>query len=68
MQGNINQWKREGSSDAEKIPRDPNSSRSQSYRENSPTQGHSWQTVQLQDHGGNSETPCKKIWSIVENV
>ncbi|KAB1223455.1 Histidine kinase CKI1 [Morella rubra] len=68
MQGNVNELKKEGISQAEKIPKDPNTSRSRSYTGNSPTRGHSWQTIQLQDHGGSSETPGKKISSPVENV
>ncbi|KAM4101058.1 hypothetical protein ACB094_05G114300 [Castanea mollissima] len=68
LQGNSGKLKEESKFQAEKVSRDPSSSRSQSYIENSPTNKRSTQRVELQDHGSSIETTKKKILSPIQTL
>ena len=68
LQGNLGKLKEESKFQAEKVSRDPSSSGSRSYIENSPTNKHSTQRVELQDHGSSIKTTKKKILSPIQTL
>uniref|UniRef100_A0A7N2L1N0 histidine kinase n=1 Tax=Quercus lobata TaxID=97700 RepID=A0A7N2L1N0_QUELO len=68
LQGNSSKLKEEIKFQAEKVPKDPSSSRSQSYIENSSTNKHSTQQVELQDLGSSIEETKKKSMSPIQTL
>ena len=65
LQENSSKLKEEIKFQAEKVPKDPSSSRIQSYIENSSTNKHSNQQVELQDLGSSIEETKKDRKSVV---
>ena len=68
LQENSSKLKEEIKFRAEKVPKDPSSSRIQSYIENSSTNKHSTQQVELQDHGSSIEETKKKSMSPIQTL
>ena len=68
LQENSSKLKEEIKFQAEKVPKDPSSSRIQSYIENSSTNKHSTQQVELQDHGSSIEETKKKSMSPIQTL